>query len=205
MAANGDVWGRVGKGTIWLLDRSNPGSRSWSVSGARGTKAGEQQSGGSTAAVTCRSRRTTSGRSGIRESSGVYLTAVAAGWVQVPTSGTFTRNGVHIRGGRGHPGTAEPGRGRWRIVAVGRNRGRLYTAAMAEKILIVEDRAELASFVSMYLKNARYQVEIARDGGEALQKAENAKPDLVVLDLMLPTSTGSRSAAASGRAPTCRS
>jgi DNA-binding response OmpR family regulator len=42
----------------------------------------------------------------------------------------------------------------------------------------------------MYLKNARYQVEIARDGGEALQKAENAKPDLVVLDLMLPDIDG---------------
>src|SRR6476619_8021214 len=57
---------------------------------------------------------------------------------------------------------------------------------MAEKILIVEDERNIASFVSMYLKNARYQVVIARDGGEALMKAENTKPDLVVLDLMLP-------------------
>ena len=57
---------------------------------------------------------------------------------------------------------------------------------MAEKILIVEDERNIASFVSMYLKNARYTVEIARDGAEALQKAEDAKPDLVVLDLMLP-------------------
>jgi two-component system alkaline phosphatase synthesis response regulator PhoP len=61
---------------------------------------------------------------------------------------------------------------------------------MAEKILIVEDERNIASFVSMYLKNARYQVEIARDGGEALMKAENTKPDLVVLDLMLPDIDG---------------
>jgi DNA-binding response OmpR family regulator len=61
---------------------------------------------------------------------------------------------------------------------------------MAEKILIVEDERNIASFVSMYLKNARYQVEIARDGGEALLKAENVKPDLVVLDLMLPDIDG---------------
>ena len=61
---------------------------------------------------------------------------------------------------------------------------------MAEKILIVEDERNIASFVSMYLKNARLQVEIARDGGEALQKAENTKPDLVVLDLMLPDIDG---------------
>src|SRR3954452_22027819 len=61
---------------------------------------------------------------------------------------------------------------------------------MAEKILIVEDERNIASFVSMYLKNARYQVEIARDGGEALQKAEATKPDLIVLDLMLPDIDG---------------
>ncbi len=57
---------------------------------------------------------------------------------------------------------------------------------MAEKILIVEDERNIASFVEMYLKNARYQVEIARDGTEALSKAEAGKPDLVLLDLMLP-------------------
>jgi len=61
---------------------------------------------------------------------------------------------------------------------------------MAEKILIVEDERNIASFVVMYLKNARYQVEIARDGAEALQKAEAAKPDLVLLDLMLPDIDG---------------
>src|SRR5437763_8007065 len=61
---------------------------------------------------------------------------------------------------------------------------------MAEKILVVEDERNIASFVAMYLKNARYQVDIARDGGEALQKADSLKPDLVVLDLMLPDIDG---------------
>ncbi len=61
---------------------------------------------------------------------------------------------------------------------------------MPEKILVVEDERNIASFVSMYLKNARYHVEIARDGTEALQKADAAKPDLVVLDLMLPDIDG---------------
>ncbi len=61
---------------------------------------------------------------------------------------------------------------------------------MAEKILIVEDERNIASFVEMYLKNARYQVEIARDGTEALSKAEAGKPDLVLLDLMLPDIDG---------------
>jgi DNA-binding response OmpR family regulator len=61
---------------------------------------------------------------------------------------------------------------------------------MAEKILVVEDERNIASFVAMYLKNARYHVDIARDGAEALQKADNLKPDLVVLDLMLPDIDG---------------
>src|SRR6266540_5886491 len=61
---------------------------------------------------------------------------------------------------------------------------------MPEKILVVEDERNIASFVSMYLKNARYHVEIARDGTEALQKADTTKPDLVVLDLMLPDIDG---------------
>jgi DNA-binding response OmpR family regulator len=61
---------------------------------------------------------------------------------------------------------------------------------MAEKILVVEDERNIASFVAMYLKNARYQVDIARDGAEALQKADSINPDLVVLDLMLPGTDG---------------
>ena len=61
---------------------------------------------------------------------------------------------------------------------------------MAEKILIVEDERNIASFVAMYLKNARYVVEIARDGEGALQMAEAVKPDMVVLDLMLPDIDG---------------
>ncbi len=61
---------------------------------------------------------------------------------------------------------------------------------MAEKILVVEDERNIASFVAMYLKNARYQVDIARDGAEALQKADSINPDLVVLDLMLPDIDG---------------
>jgi DNA-binding response OmpR family regulator len=61
---------------------------------------------------------------------------------------------------------------------------------LAEKILIVEDERNIASFVSMYLKKERYQVEIARDGAEALAKFESIKPDLIVLDLMLPDMDG---------------
>jgi hypothetical protein len=98
MAANGDVWGRVGKGVILLLDRSNPGSRDWSVTGARGTRVSGTnwwRYSGRNLSFSAYHKWTIK----IRKSSGVYLTAVAAGWVRLPLHGTFTRNGVHIRGG----------------------------------------------------------------------------------------------------------
>ena len=56
-------------------------------------------------------------------------------------------------------------------------------------MLIVEDESSIASFVSLYLKKAGYDVEVAATGGEALDKAEQ-NPSLIVLDLMLPDMDG---------------
>ena len=56
-------------------------------------------------------------------------------------------------------------------------------------MLIVEDESSIASFVSLYLKKAGYDVEVASTGSEALDKAEHT-PSLIVLDLMLPDMDG---------------
>jgi two-component system, OmpR family, alkaline phosphatase synthesis response regulator PhoP len=56
-------------------------------------------------------------------------------------------------------------------------------------VLIVEDESSIASFVSLYLKKAGYDVEVAATGAEALEKAEH-NPSLIVLDLMLPDMDG---------------
>ena len=56
-------------------------------------------------------------------------------------------------------------------------------------MLIVEDESSIASFVSLYLKKAGYDVEVATTGGQALEKAEQS-PSLIVLDLMLPDMDG---------------
>ena len=56
-------------------------------------------------------------------------------------------------------------------------------------MLIVEDESSIASFVSLYLKKAGYDVEVAASGSEALEKAEKS-PSLIVLDLMLPDMDG---------------
>jgi DNA-binding response OmpR family regulator len=57
-------------------------------------------------------------------------------------------------------------------------------------VLVVEDEASIASFVSLYLKNAGYSVRTALSGGEALQQVAAETPSLIVLDLMLPDIDG---------------
>ncbi len=57
-------------------------------------------------------------------------------------------------------------------------------------ILVVEDESSIASFVSLYLRNAGYGVRTAATGGEALAQAAAQEPALIVLDLMLPDIDG---------------
>ena len=58
--------------------------------------------------------------------------------------------------------------------------------ARARRILIVEDDAKTAASVDIYLRHDGFRTELARSGTEALHKARDGKPDLIVLDLMLP-------------------
>src|SRR5215218_1576838 len=60
----------------------------------------------------------------------------------------------------------------------------------SQTILVVEDEASIASFVSLYLKNAGYAVKTAATGAEAMQHLAAGAPELIVLDLMLPDVDG---------------
>jgi two-component system, OmpR family, response regulator ResD len=53
-------------------------------------------------------------------------------------------------------------------------------------VLVVDDEPTIAEVVSRYLERAGYQTAVAHDGAEALAHAARRRPDLVVLDLMLP-------------------
>ena len=59
-----------------------------------------------------------------------------------------------------------------------------------QKILVVEDEASIASFVSLYLKNAGYDVQTAETGSSALAHVVSDGPALIVLDLLLPDMDG---------------
>ncbi|MCD8238091.1 MAG: response regulator transcription factor [Clostridiales bacterium] len=58
------------------------------------------------------------------------------------------------------------------------------------KVLIVEDELKLARFVELELKHEGYEVAIANDGRSALDIFEEFKPNIVLLDLMLPGLSG---------------
>jgi len=61
---------------------------------------------------------------------------------------------------------------------------------MAKRILVVDDETQLVEMVKMRLEASGYEVLSAYDGQEALDKARAEKPDLIVLDLMLPKLDG---------------
>jgi DNA-binding response OmpR family regulator len=58
------------------------------------------------------------------------------------------------------------------------------------RILLVEDEAELRELVAGRLREARYEVDIATTGTEALARVAEQVPDLVLLDIMLPEMDG---------------
>ena len=62
--------------------------------------------------------------------------------------------------------------------------------AVPSKILIIEDDADTARLVGLYLQREGHRVLSASDGVDGLRQAREAKPDLVVLDLMLPGMSG---------------
>jgi two-component system alkaline phosphatase synthesis response regulator PhoP len=55
-----------------------------------------------------------------------------------------------------------------------------------ERILVVEDDAETARLLQMYLEDAGYEVLVTGRGDEGLELAMRRRPDVVLLDLMLP-------------------
>ncbi|MFC1617605.1 response regulator transcription factor [Candidatus Margulisiibacteriota bacterium] len=63
---------------------------------------------------------------------------------------------------------------------------------MSEKkrILVVEDELQHQEIIKMVLEEANYEIIFASDGQEALEKARQEKPDLMLLDLMIPKIDG---------------
>ena len=56
----------------------------------------------------------------------------------------------------------------------------------SEKVLVVDDEEHILELARLYLAREGYQVETVNDGAEAIARFVQIKPDLVVLDIMLP-------------------
>jgi DNA-binding response OmpR family regulator len=61
---------------------------------------------------------------------------------------------------------------------------------MSKTILVVDDKKELRVMVKTYLEEEGFRVATANDGQEALYVARHEKPDLIILDLMMPQMGG---------------
>ncbi|MCD6011038.1 MAG: response regulator transcription factor [Flavipsychrobacter sp.] len=58
------------------------------------------------------------------------------------------------------------------------------------KILVVDDEPDIVEFISYNLKSKGYLISTARDGVEAIRKARDFRPDLILLDIMMPNKDG---------------
>ena len=61
---------------------------------------------------------------------------------------------------------------------------------MAISVLVVEDDKNIQSLLQMYLEKEGYAVTVADDGGQGLTKFRSIRPDLVLLDVMMPVMDG---------------
>lgn len=61
---------------------------------------------------------------------------------------------------------------------------------MAKKILVIDDEPELVKAITVRLQASGYEVIFAYDGQEGIDKAEEIKPDLILLDIIMPKKDG---------------
>lgn len=61
---------------------------------------------------------------------------------------------------------------------------------MEKKVLVIDDEKDLVRAVDFRLRQAGYDVVVSYDGKDGIEKAKSEKPDLILLDLMLPKMDG---------------
>ena len=62
--------------------------------------------------------------------------------------------------------------------------------AAARKVLIADDEPNVVTSLEFLMKGCDYEVRVARDGEEAMRLAQDFRPDLLLLDVMMPVCDG---------------
>ncbi|MDX9703122.1 MAG: response regulator [Candidatus Auribacterota bacterium] len=60
------------------------------------------------------------------------------------------------------------------------------TSGEKKKVLIIEDETELLTILQIRLSHAQFEVFAASDGNSGLELAQSVKPDIILLDIMMP-------------------
>ncbi len=63
-------------------------------------------------------------------------------------------------------------------------------AEPAKSVLVVDDNEDIRGLLSLVLQKEGYEVHTAEDGAQALEKTYETKPDLILLDVMMPGLSG---------------
>lgn len=63
---------------------------------------------------------------------------------------------------------------------------------MAKRILIVDDEADVRTYLDVLFKENGYETALATDGDEAMPRVREFKPDLITLDIIMPKETGQK-------------
>jgi CheY-like chemotaxis protein len=63
---------------------------------------------------------------------------------------------------------------------------------VAKKILIVDDEADIRTYLEVLYQEAGYETDTADDGATAMPKVKKFKPDLISLDIIMPEETGQK-------------
>ncbi len=63
---------------------------------------------------------------------------------------------------------------------------------MAKKILIVDDEADVRTYLEVLFQENGYETAVAADGDEAMPKVHEFKPDLISLDIIMPRESGQK-------------
>ncbi len=71
-------------------------------------------------------------------------------------------------------------------------------------VLIIEDNVQASQLIQMYLQEAGYRTDVARDGSEGIEKAKRLKPHIITLDMIMPIKDGWQVLKELKRHPICK-